>query len=112
MLIVSLHSIKIQAPVGLYPEENKLGNNFETDVDITLPTTEGQPLPFVDYTLIKNIVDNAFNKGGHLLEALAQHIHADIKKNVPLAEKIRIGIRKMNPPLAGEVKYAQIVYEM
>jgi hypothetical protein len=32
--------------------------------------------------------------------------------NVPASEKIRVAIRKMNPPLPGEVRYAQIVYEM
>jgi hypothetical protein len=52
MLTVSLHGIKLYAPYGLYPEENILGNDFEIDVDIFLPTFNDRPLPFVDYTLI------------------------------------------------------------
>jgi dihydroneopterin aldolase len=112
MLIVSLHSIKVHAPHGLYPEENILGNDFEIDVDITLPTSKEHPLPFVDYTLIQSIVESTFNQGWQLLEAFAQHIHTSIKINVPIAEKIRVAIRKMHPPLAGEVKYAQVVFEM
>lgn len=112
MLIVSLHGIKIQAPIGLYAEERILGNEFEIDVDISVPTSNEQPLPFVDYTLIQGIVVNIFEQPGQLLEAFAQHIHTALKMNVPVAEKIRVAIRKLHPPMRGEVAYAQIVYEM
>lgn len=112
MLTVSLHGIKLHAPIGLYPEEQVLGNDFEIDVDIFLATHNDRPLPFVDYTLIQSIVDNTFKQSGQLLEAFAQHIHTTIKLNVPAAEKIKVAIRKMNPPLPGEVGYAQVVYEL
>jgi dihydroneopterin aldolase len=112
MLTVSLHNIKLHAPVGLYPEEKILGNDFEIDVDVFLPIINEQALPFVDYTLIQNIVHNTFKQGGQLLETLAENIYTTIKINVPIAEKIKVAIRKLNPPLPGEVKYAQVVYEM
>lgn len=111
MLTVSLHDIHIHAPYGLYPEERIVGNDFEIDVDLTIPTTDGQPLPFADYTLINTIVTETFKEPAHLLETLAQNIHAALKMEFPEAEKIKVTVKKLRPPMPGEVKYAQVCYE-
>ena len=109
MLTVSLHAITIHAPHGLYPEEHILGNNFEVDVDISLPDT--QPWPFADYTEIQKTVATIFHQPGHLLEAFVQNIHTALKEIFPCSLKIKVAIRKLNPPMAGHVKYAQVCYE-
>lgn len=111
MLTVSLHGIRIQAPHGLYPQEHILNNDFEIDVDIHLGVTNGASWPYVDYTLIYGIVSSVFQEPGQLLETFTQHIHAAIKMNVPEAEKIRVAVKKMHPPLQGDIRYAQVQYE-
>ena len=109
MLTVSLHGIKIHAPHGLYPEEHILGNSFEVDVDIWLP--DAQPWPFADYTLIRKIVANTFEQPGQLLETFVANIHTRLLEKFPIAEKIRVVVRKLHPPMPGDVSYAQVVYE-
>jgi dihydroneopterin aldolase len=109
MLTVSLHGIKIHAPHGLYPEEHILGNAFEIDVDIWLNDT--QPWPFADYSLIQKTVATIFQMEGQLLETFVLNIHTALKENFPIAEKIRVAVRKLNPPMTGEVAYAQVCYE-
>jgi dihydroneopterin aldolase len=109
MLTVSLHGIVIHAPLGLYPEEHILGNNFEVDVDIWLP--DAQPWPFADYTLIQKTVSGVFQQAGLLLETFVQYIHAALKEDFPIAMKVRVAVRKLNPPMAGYVKYAEVCYE-
>ena len=109
MLTVSLHGIKIHAPHGLYPEEHILGNQFEVDVDIWLP--DAQPWPFADYTLIRKIAAETFQQPGQLLETFVSNIHAKLKENFPPAEKIKVAVRKLNPPMPGETDYAQVCYE-
>lgn len=111
MLTVSLHNIRIQAPHGLYPQEQILNNDFEIDVDIRIPVSQSQALPYVDYTLIHAIVKKVFEQPGQLLETFVQHIHASIKMNVPEAESVKVAVRKMHPPVAGDVGYAQVQYE-
>lgn len=111
MLTVSLHGIKTHAPHGLYPQENILGNEFEIDVDIYLPVTHAEPWPYVDYTLIQGIVLHVFEQQGQLLETFVQNIHASLKMNVPTAEKIKVAVRKLHPPMKGHVQYAQVCYE-
>lgn len=109
MLTVSLHGIKIHAPHGLYPEEHILGNRFEVDVDIWL--SDAQPWPFADYTLIQKIVADTFEMPGQLLETFVANIHASLKEKIPVSEKIRVSVRKLHPPMPGEVAYAQVTFE-
>lgn len=111
MLTVSLHGVKIQAPHGLYPQENIIGNDFEVDVDIHIPVSHKDQWPFVDYALVHGIAKEVFNRPGQLLETFVQHIHTAIKLNVPQAEKVKVAVRKMHPPLEGQVHYAQVMYE-
>jgi 7,8-dihydroneopterin aldolase/epimerase/oxygenase len=110
MLTVSLHGIKIIAPHGLYPEEHILGNTFEIDVDINLPDT--LPWPFADYTLIQKVVAEVFQQPGQLLETFVLNIHTALKENFSEAEKIRVAVRKLHPPMPGEVAYAKVCYEL
>ncbi len=109
MLTVSLHGIKIHAPIGLYPQEHILGNIFETDVDIWLP--DAQPWPYADYTIIHSTVTSVFNQPGQLLESFVLNIYNALKVQFPLSEKIRVAVRKLNPPMSGQVAWAQVCYE-
>ncbi len=109
MLTVSLHGIKIIAPHGLYKEEHILGNTFEIDVDIWL--NDKQPWPFADYTLIQKIVASVFQKPGQLLETFVFNIHTSLMEKIPAAEKIKVAVRKLHPPMPGNVAYAQVCYE-
>jgi len=109
MLTVSLHGIKIHAAIGLYPKELIKGNTFEIDVDLTLP--DAQPWPFADYSLIQKIVADIFQPPGQLIEPFVLKIHDALKETFPIAEKIKVTIRKLNPPMPGEAAYAQVCYE-
>ena len=109
MLTVSLHGIKLIAPHGLYPQEHILGNTFEVDVDMQLP--DALPWPFADYTLIQQTVAEVFNKPGQLLETFVLNIHTALSEKMAAAEKIKVAVRKLHPPMPGEVAYAQVSYE-
>jgi 7,8-dihydroneopterin aldolase/epimerase/oxygenase len=109
MLTVSLHGIKIHALIGMYPAEKVVGNNFEIDVDMWLPDT--QPWPFADYSLVHKIVNEKFAEPGELLEQYVYTIHKEICRIIPVVEKVRVEIRKMQPPLPGGVAFSRVVYE-
>lgn len=111
MLTVSLHGIRIDADHGLYAEEQILGNRFEVDVDVQMATASQEMLPFVDYTLIHSIVSEVFLEKGQLLEKFVQRIHQSIKDFVPDALNIKVTVRKLNPPMSGDIRYAQVCYE-
>ena len=111
MLSISLHGIRVVALIGLYPEEKVKPNTFETDVDVWVDETQAAEWPFVDYAIIHDIVGHVFSQPAEMLETLVQHIHASVKKEFPIATKIKVTVRKLNPPLSHEVKYSQVCYE-
>lgn len=111
MLTVSLHGISIQASRGLYPEEKLLYNNFEVDVDIAIPAGDVNNLPFVDYRLIRQSVADAFEHPYEILEHYVRDIHCELKSKFPDPSHVKVVIRKMNPPMPGEVAYARVAFE-
>jgi len=111
MYTISLHNIRFRANVGLYPLEKLNGNDFEVDVDVSVNSGADEPVPFIDYSILHQIVTEAFQTEGELLETFAQLIHQEIRKRFAEAQKIRVAIRKMHPPLNGDVGHSQVSLE-
>lgn len=111
MLTVSIHGIVLHANVGLYPQEKITGNDFEIDVDVHVDTADVQALPFIDYSIVNEIVHEAFRQPGELLEQFIKIIHNAVKEKFPESLSVKVVIRKLNPPMEGRMKYAQVAYE-
>jgi dihydroneopterin aldolase len=79
------------------------------DVDVWVP--DEQPWSYVDYTLLHKTVSEVFARPGQLLETFVANIHAELKNQFPVAEKVRVAVRKKHPPMPGQVAYAQVCYE-
>lgn len=109
MLQVSLSGIKLHAPVGLYQQETVLGNRMEVDVVLWLP--DALPWPYADYGIIRQVVADTFAQHGQLLETFVYNIHKQMLVSFPVAEKVRVAVRKYHPPMPGEVDFAQVCYE-
>jgi len=109
MYTISLHRVKIIAPIGLYPQEKILSNEFEVDIDVFVQEATEQN--FVDYTLLNNIIRSAFQNTETVLEVLVFKIHKAVLLQFPFVQKVKVVIRKMNPPMSGEMAYAQVSYE-
>jgi len=110
MLTTSLHHIKIAAPIGLHAEEALIINNFEIDVDIIFHASIEQTFPYADYGIIHAIVKEHM-KVGSIIETHVQEIYKALKNTFTEADKIKVCIRKMHPPLDGEIRYAQVCFE-
>lgn len=111
MHTVSLHGVKIAAQRGVYKEELTLHNEFEVDVAVHFVVESPDELPFADYTILNKVITDAFSEPHQLLEHFIRDIYKGLKEKFPQADKICVAIRKMNPPMAGQVKYAQVKYE-
>lgn len=111
MLSVSLHGIKIVAPIGMYAEEKVHPNTFEVDVDVWVRTEEGKEWPFIDYAIINDIVSAVFTPDKEMLEELVQQIHTSVQQEFAYAEKVRVCVRKLHPPLSNSVNYSQVCWE-
>lgn len=109
MFTISLQRLKISAPLGLYPEELLIGNDFEVDLDVYSDRDPSEN--FVDYVVLNHLIHEAFKAGHHTLEAICSHIHKEVCARFPFAQKAKICIRKLHPPMQGVVGCAQVCLE-
>jgi dihydroneopterin aldolase len=109
MLTVSLTGIRMAAPVGLYPQEFFTGNQLEIDVSVA-QSADLENLPFIDYAQLHGIVQSSLKEPAQLLETLLQRIGKGILLIYPMS-KVSIAIRKLNPPMGGEVAFSEVKWE-
>ena len=113
MITIALHGAEFFAFHGFYPEEQKLGNKFIVDVDVSFTSAknlkEDKISNTVDYEQVYNIVEAQMKKTAKLIETVAQSIADSIKEQFPFVNSIRVSIKKLNPPLKGKVDYSNIV---
>jgi len=108
---IGVYGISLHAFVGLYPEEKITGNHFEIDVEVALNVADQTECPYVDYTVMHQIVQNVFSQPAELLETVAKEIHQNVRHRFPETEWAKVTVRKLQPPIEGIVKHAQVVIE-
>ncbi len=110
MITISLHGAGFFAWHGFYPEEQKLGNKFIVDAEVSfIPKTnmmQDKIANTVDYEKLYEIVDGQMKQTRKLIETVAQAIADEIKDEYSFVEKIKVSIKKLNPPLNGKVDYS------
>lgn len=105
--ILRLEDIEIYAPVGVYDFEKEKKNKFL--ISVALEGDYGKSMlsdsleDTLDYQEVYGIIQEVMSKPADLIEHIAYRIAQGIcDLNFPL-HSIRIHIRKMNPPLDGNV---------
>lgn len=103
---VALNNVRFFAYHGFYPEEQVVGNVFILDIETEFPVQESLEDDLthtVNYERLFEIADTQMKQTRKLLETVVQGMLQQIKADFPFVNTIRICLRKMNPPLAGEV---------
>jgi len=67
-------------------------------------------LPFLDYVTLYTIAKEAVMEPTQLLESILQKIVKNILAAYPNT-KINVEIRKLNPPLGGEIAHSAVKWE-
>lgn len=111
MIKVGLHEVKFFAYHGFYPEEQILGNHFLVDAEVEFKSekiADDELANTVNYEKLYSILAEEMKQPRKLLETLVQQMIEQIRSEFPFLETIKVGIKKLNPPLPGEVKYSLI----
>ncbi len=115
MNIIRVHGIRTYSYHGCLTEETKIGGDFEIDVDLWCnfkPAALGDDLTkTVNYVGINEIVEEEMAIRADLIETVVYRIVNRIKKRYKIVEKVRTEIRKINPPLDGDVKFVSVIVE-
>jgi dihydroneopterin aldolase len=110
MIKVALQEVRFFAYHGFYPEEQIWGGSFLLDVEVEFKNedVEDDISNTVNYEKLYSILAEEMKQPRKLLETLVQKMIEKIRTDFPFLETVKVGIKKLNPPLPGEVKYSLV----
>lgn len=112
---VSVIGIRAFAYHGCLEEEAKIGNEYVIDVELTTDfresAMEDDLTKTIDYVIVNRIVEEEMAIRSKLIETVGYRILARLQKESFLVIKAKIEIKKINPPINGNVDYVSIVVE-
>ncbi len=102
---VGLENIRFFAYHGFYPQEQILGNEFILDIETEQEVYshgDDDLSQTLNYELLFDIAKKEMIIPRKLMETVAHSILNRIRHEFLAVKSIRVKIRKLNPPLAGE----------
>jgi len=103
---IALHDVHFFAYHGFYPLERVLGSKFIVDVETEFEAhghMNDDLTQTVNYERLYAILAEEMNNTRKLLETVAHAILEQIRHEFLAVSKIRVAIRKLQPPIVGEV---------
>lgn len=112
---IEVRGIKLYAFHGCLPEEAKIGGHYEVDVmlntDFTLAAQHDDLTQTVDYVDVNRIVTEEMLIRSKLIEHVGQRIVNRIKTELNNIDLVRVTIKKLRPPIQGDVHHVSISIE-
>ena len=108
MCIIEIEEMEFYAYHGHYEEERIVGNRFL--LDLRMETACGKAAKSdsindaVNYQTAYKIIREQMKQKSQLLENIAQRILDALFKDIKGIKKASIKVRKMNPPMGGQIK--------
>ena len=115
MNIIKVHGIRCYSLHGCLQEETKIGGTFEVNIDLVCDFSKSSKTDSladtIDYVKVNKIVEEQMNIPSKLIETVAYRILEKLKSSSTLILKCKVEIRKINPPIDGDVKYVSVIVE-
>ncbi|RYE53668.1 MAG: dihydroneopterin aldolase [Sphingobacteriales bacterium] len=112
---VALKDVKCFAYHGYYEEEQLTGIYFSVDVVVTfIPNDDTENLQrTVNYEILNSIIQEEMNHPRKMLETVVRAILDRILSNYPFLLTAEVGIKKLNPPMPGQIghSFVQLSYQ-
>ncbi|MBE0655345.1 MAG: dihydroneopterin aldolase [Bacteroidales bacterium] len=112
---IHIEEMEFYAFHGHYQEEQIVGNRFLLDLiletDMTKPAKTDELEDAVNYQTAYKLVKNEMRIKSKLLENIAKRILDALFSELPGIEKATVIIRKMNPPMGGQMRAVSVTLE-
>ena len=113
MGIIQVNNIKLYAFHGCLDEEAKIGSEYRVDIQVKANLQKSSEtdelIDTVDYVHLNHIVKEEMAIRSKLLENVAQRILDRIFIELPMVEKAKVSVAKINPPIGGNVEDVTII---
>lgn len=115
MNVIQVKGIRCYSYHGCLSEETLIGGHFEVDVDLFCdfkPSALSDNLELtINYVAVNQIVEEEMAIPSKLIETVAYRILKRCQEQFSILKKTRIEIRKINPPLEGDVSHVAVIVE-
>jgi len=112
---IKISNIKVYAYHGCLVEEGKIGSDYRIDLavkaDLKKSAKTDHLADTVDYVHLNKIVKEEMAVRTKLLETVALLILDRILLEIPIVNKAKIKVSKLNPPIGGNVEMVSIIME-
>ena len=112
MGVIKIEQMEFYAFHGHYREEQIVGNRFLVDLEIETnmeKAAASDQLEDADNDQVAyKIVREEMKKKSKLLENIARRILDSLYKELPGMDKVTVTIKKMNPPMGGQIKSVNV----
>ena len=112
---VSVFGIKCYSYHGCLEEEAIIGNEYVVDVELITDFKESaiqdDLSKTIDYVIVNRIVEEEMAIRSKLIETVGYRILERLKKESFELHHTKIEIKKINPPINGNVDYVSITIE-
>lgn len=110
---IILRNMKFYGYHGLFPEENKLGQRFNVDLDLFLSLEKAgktdEMKDSIDYGRVFNVVREIVEgESKNLIEAVAQLIADRLLDEFSILQACTVKVKKPNPPIDGHYDFVAI----
>ncbi|HEY1113991.1 MAG TPA: dihydroneopterin aldolase [Chitinophagaceae bacterium] len=114
VITVELTGLRFFAYHGVHKEEAVLGNDFEVEAFME-QAAPGEAITAIEdtinYVAVYHILKEVMQERQALLETCVMRMADRLYKEFPRIEKVRITLRKLNPPIEGFVGKVGVSYE-
>lgn len=111
---VSLNGIKMRAFHGFYPEEREKGNDFILNICVELKSfdrADDNINDTVNYEEVYKICEAEMKQTKKLLESVVFAIITRLKNELEHVTSGKVSLKKLNPPLKGDIAEAEVCME-
>lgn len=112
MAIIAIEGMKFHAYHGVHEPERKIGTDYMVDVYIqtviAAAATTDQVETTINYESVFQICKMEMNTPRNLIETVASNIMARMKRQFPGMMALKVRVRKLQPPLGGQVAAAWV----
>jgi 7,8-dihydroneopterin aldolase/epimerase/oxygenase len=118
MALISIEGMRFRAFHGLYPEEQVLGSDFLLDVWIDTDISGAKTIVehemdklvnTINYQTVFDICKIEMRQPQKLIETVVENILFRFKYQFPNMNEARLRVRKLNPPVGGQVEWSSIL---
>jgi len=112
MAVLRMSGMKFFGHHGVTEEEKEKGGNYEVDCEIQADISDCAASDDIDdainYDILYDLIrEHVENRRYNLMETMAEKLKEEIKRSTN-ADKILVRVRKISPPIIGQMFYFEV----